>query len=73
MHISQIRGSVAIDDLISTDEGGYRLNLSEAHIDVRRFTSLAREGLDRLRQSRFAAAAERLGAAAALRGDSHVP
>lgn len=69
MHISQIRRSVAVDGLISTDDGGYRLNLPEDDIDVRRFSSLTREGVDHLRESRFAAAAERFAAALELWSD----
>ncbi len=66
MHITQIRRSLAVDGLIVTDGGGYRLNLAETRIDVRRFSSLAREGLDHLREGRFDAASESLVSALEL-------
>ncbi len=69
MHITQIRRSLAIDGLITTEEGGYRLDLSGDEIDLRRFSSLAREGLDHLRESRFAAAAATLASALELWSD----
>ena len=69
MHITQIRRSLTIDGLIVTDRGGYRLNLAETRIDVRRFSSLAREGLDHLREGRFAAASESLVSALELWAD----
>lgn len=69
MHMTQIRRSLAVEGLITTDEGGYRLNLSEDEVDALRFIALAREGLDHLRERRFAVAAETLASALELWSD----
>lgn len=66
MHITQIRRSVAVDELIVTEGSGYRLALTEDDIDAHRFTHLTRMGLDHLREGRFRVAAETLKAAVEL-------
>lgn len=56
MHLSHIRKTLGLDEVLVTVPGGYRLEIDEESVDVLRFTAGVREGRDHLAASRFARA-----------------
>ncbi|MEU4692496.1 BTAD domain-containing putative transcriptional regulator [Actinoplanes sp. NPDC023714] len=64
--VSRLRRLLGAGDAVVQTEGGYRLAVGAADVDVSRFEQLAADGRERLRGGDPAGAAETLGEAAAL-------
>jgi predicted ATPase/DNA-binding SARP family transcriptional activator len=73
MHLSHLRKTAGLDDVLVTVPGGYRLEIDEESVDALRFTAAVREGRDHLAARRFSRSIAVLSAALKEWSDPPVP
>lgn len=73
MHLSHLRKTAGLDDVLLTVPGGYRLEIDEESVDGLRFKAAVREGRDHLAARRFSRSVAVLSAALKEWSDPPMP